>query len=168
MSRAVIPPLPPVNNSPSQQTLQVLEKRIQSAEEDAILLFQQMSGRVKGLSPRLDIKEQSLGSGDEYLDAKLLRTNYEGLVSRLCKTESAIQTMKSNLSADTYNKLEKQNQEDLNCLKDSYEKEIFKLNSEIQMLKKELAKETEDKNKVMDERRELHISVQSLSNIKVS
>ncbi|KAL5015200.1 hypothetical protein ScPMuIL_009470 [Solemya velum] len=165
MSRAVIPPLPPMNSSPSQQTVQVLEKRIQSAEEDASLLLQQMSGRAMGFSPRGDIKEQFVDSGNEISDVKLLRTNYEGLVSRLCRAESAIQTVKSNLSGNR-NTLLKQNQENMNRLKHLYEEETVKLKCEIESLKKELSQETEDKYKVVDERRQLQISVQSLSNMK--
>lgn len=72
----------------------------------------------------------------------VLHKHYDALVSRVCKTESAIQTLKMSLlqaqAERDFSKQEKASaNEKLSVATEAYEKEIKKLNRELSVAKKD-------------------------------
>lgn len=100
-TRAVIPPLT-VEPLPEKQSYEILESRLKAAENDTRQLIDQLGSmgfeaphqenEVNSYQPVSPFRGQVNGANFEKF-----KTNYEALVSRVCKNESVLQSLKLNL-----------------------------------------------------------------------
>ena len=136
-ARAVIPPLT-IDPLPEKQTYDVLQSRLQSAEEDTRQLLDHlkgmgfdtnvanapMEGSEKPYSPVTPFRGQVNHSNFEKF-----KNNYETLVSRVCKMESVLQSLKLNLvnlhgGTNLSKKQEAEYKEKFQFAREAYEQEI--------------------------------------------
>ncbi|KAL4221302.1 hypothetical protein ACF0H5_019565 [Mactra antiquata] len=164
-TRAVIPPLM-VEPLPEKQSYEMLESRLKAAEDDTRQLIDHLGSM--GFEPPLQEK-----SANSYQPVSPFRgqvndsnyekfkSNYEALVSRVCKNESVLQSLKLNLVNLHGDKNFKQKndsehiKEKFNNAREAYEQEIGKLARHIEYLKEELNSEQNAKDKAREEIREL-------------
>lgn len=169
MSRAVIPPMSISMEGPSsQQTLEVLEKRLEAAEHDTQDLIEKLGTMGFGKNTRpaerdvMDQREVISPYQAQIVDVDILKDNYETLVSRVCKTESVIQTLKLNminLQGDRDLKTWKSSDEDYeqkyDMLKETYEQELGKLRRKLNQVTEDLKTEHEARLKSKEEIKQL-------------
>lgn len=177
MSRQVIPPGGQPNGVVPQQTAQVLENRLASAEEETRNLMEQLGGlgfsKSKGEGDNSGMKVPVSPYKVRMASNDVLKDNYEALVSRVCKMESVIQTLKLNLLNIQGEKELKVKSNDefeykMNVLKQTYEQTIFKYKREMEQMKEDLLQENEEKNKLKETIRDLKTSLEEASTTRVS
>ncbi|XP_033763087.1 coiled-coil domain-containing protein 150-like isoform X2 [Pecten maximus] len=175
MSRSVIPPLSCPPGVSSQQTIDVLEDRLSAAEQETMELIDHLSGMGFGQhvhpaerdtdSQDIKMKEPIAPYKARIADVDVLQDSYETLVSRVCKTESAIQTLKLNLvniqgQQDLNPKLHDQTEDKYQLLKEACENELGKLQRETEDLQEELKQEFDSRRKAQDEVKELRLALE--------
>ncbi|KAK6176820.1 hypothetical protein SNE40_015048 [Patella caerulea] len=163
MSRPVIPPSAPP--SPSHQTVQVLEGRLHAAEKDTQQLIDTLNDLGFSQSKNCDSDGRLSPFKARLADTEILQNNYETLVSRVCRTESAIQTMKLGLlnlqgNKDLQKKIQAEVEEKLQVTRQNYESEISKLTRKIKTLKDDLVQEIELKNAAKEEIKQLRTDLE--------
>ncbi len=181
-SKQIIPPAL-MDKSPSRETLQVLQNRLLMAEEDTKSLVDQLSkmgfeGNSKSVdSVALSGGELSQSTIPPYMprmaDPQILQQNYEVIVSRVCKMESAIQTLKLNLlRANAERDLSKKERvvsgEKLSVATEAYEKELSKLNRELVQARKECKEVQDERRKAVDDVRRLQDALEVATSSKVN
>ncbi|XP_071109363.1 coiled-coil domain-containing protein 150-like [Haliotis cracherodii] len=166
MSKPVIPPFAPA--SPSGQTIEVLEHRLQAAECDTRDLIHRLNEMGFSREVSADARNEDEGPMEPFkarlADAELLHTNYEALVSRVCRTESAIQTLKLSLlniqgDKDLKKKIYAQVEEKWSAAKQTYESQLSYLKREVRGLQDELTSECETRTRLKDEVKKLQKSL---------
>ena len=178
----LVQPLP-VEGGHSQETLNVLQHRLVSAEEDAKNLVDQlatMSFKSSRDGNSLQQSSQSTAGGSTVTpykvrsaDADTLHQNYESLVSRVCRMESSIQTMKlSLLRAQAELDLNKQQKisanEKLSVTADAYEKELNKLSRDLVQSRKDCKEAQEERRRAQDDVRRLQEELDVATSGKVT
>ncbi|XP_074654450.1 coiled-coil domain-containing protein 150-like isoform X1 [Tubulanus polymorphus] len=147
--RQTIPPLPPTQKYPTEETITVLQNRLKGAEHSVRSLSDQLeeigfpmhdvpqSEIPQKLSP---IKNKPVVSPlkARFADRDVLVENYEQLVSRTCRLESTIATIKLNFcqlqaERDLTRKERMSVNEKITVALDIYEKEMQKLKSALDL-----------------------------------
>ena len=102
-NRPVMPPFGLPNDSFGDGTLDLLQQRLSAAEEETQGLVEQLA--KIGFAPEKaefgnlrDRKSAIKSYQPPNTDPEVLQKNYESLVSRVCKTESALQTLRLTLT----------------------------------------------------------------------
>ena len=150
MSRRVISPTLHSSSSP-QHTFEVMQRRLQMAEEETKKLVDQLaeygfsrdrSENLEGSkSGRIEPVQPFKASGSISPEIELLQRNYEQMVSRVCRAESTIQSLKlamCSLEAEKNLATIDKEPEIVTLPKETYEAEIKKLKKDLQRYKKEL------------------------------
>ncbi|XP_072014953.1 LOW QUALITY PROTEIN: coiled-coil domain-containing protein 150-like [Amphiura filiformis] len=194
MSRSTIPPgrTKARPGSPGSKTLHLLQKKLQTAEAETMSLVRQLSdmgfqqqppgGLQSGRATRDGAGERRLPKGNtreepvapflpRNAESSILHKSYEAMVSRVCRTESQIQTLKLNLctlqaekdlNGDEAGKLK----ETLAQIRESHEQEVKKLNREIVLARKEWKDTREARNTAEEEVRRLTSALELATNTK--
>ena len=102
-SRPVMPPLGLHDESLGNEAIDLLQQRLNAAENETQGLVEQLASigfaPEKAESEISEIKSQLLPQYKARIaDPEVLQRNYEALVSRVCKTESALQTLRLTLT----------------------------------------------------------------------
>ena len=150
MSRRVVSPTLHSSSSP-QHTFAVMQRRLQMAEEETKKLVDQLAeygfsrDRAENLenskSGRIEPVQPFKASGPISPEMELLQRNYEQMVSRVCRAESTIQSLKlamCSLEAERNLATIDKEPEIVTLPKETYEAEIKKLKKDVQRYKKEL------------------------------
>ncbi|CAH3038566.1 unnamed protein product [Porites lobata] len=150
MSRRVISRALHASSSP-QHTFEVMQRRLEMAEEETRKLVDQLAeygfskDRVDNLesskSGRIEPVQPFKATGITSPQIEILQRNYEQMVSRVCRAESTIQSLKlamCSLEAEKNLATIDKGPEVITLPKDTYEKEIKKLKKDVQNHKKEL------------------------------
>ena len=102
-NRPVMPPFGLPNDSFGDGTIDLLQQRLTAAEEETQGLVEQLA--KIGFAPEKaefgnlrDRKSAIRSYQPPTTDPEVLQKNYETLVSRVCKTESALQTLRLTLT----------------------------------------------------------------------
>ena len=176
-ARAVIPPLS-VQTNPSQQTYDMLESRLMAAEDDTRQLLNHLQSL--GVSPEKPTKDifREFGSytPNKQLNEKNFeefKNNYESIVSRVCKNESILQSLKLNFvnyqgDVSLSKKHAADFKEKLQLTREAYEQEIGKLTRQIEYLREEVNNESKAKDRAKAEIRELQKVLGDASETRVS
>jgi hypothetical protein len=177
MSRQVIPPSGHPMGSVPQQTAEVLENRLSVAEDETQNLLDQLSG--------LGFSKNSVDTNSSKMTVPVspykvrmanndvLKDNYEVLVSRVCKMESTVQSLKLSLlniqgEKDLKGKSNDEFKYKINVLKQTYEQQISKYKREMEQMKEDLLQENEEKNKLKDSIKDLKSALEDASTTRVS
>ncbi|XP_056014755.1 coiled-coil domain-containing protein 150-like isoform X3 [Ostrea edulis] len=180
MSRAVIPPMSLSMEGPSsQQSLDVLEKRLEAAEYDTQDLIEKLGTMGFGKNTRpaekdvIDHREVISPYQAKIVDVDILKDNYETLVSRVCKTESVIQTLKLNMiNLQGDRDLKVKNSDDYeqkyDMLKETYEQELGKLRRKLDQVTEDLKTEHEARLKSKEEVKFLKTELENAAATKES
>ena len=163
----------------SQQTMEVLEKRLEAAEHDTQDLIDKLGTMGFGKNSRpaerdvMDQREVISPYQAKIVDVDILKDNYETLVSRVCKTESVIQTLKLNMINLQGNRdLKMKNSDDYeqkyDMLKETYEQELGKLRRKLNQVTDDLKTEHEARLKAKEEIKELNTELENATVSKVS
>ena len=130
------------SGAPSVDTIKALQQKLAVSEQDAGQLLKHLSDmgfssekKGKGSDPIPPFRMQTA-------DVEVLKKNYEALVARCCKTESAIQSVKLALlrvqaEKDLTRNEKSSNEGKLMAITEAFEQEVKRLNRENQMKKKE-------------------------------
>ena len=150
MSRRVISPTLHSSSSP-QHTFEVMQRRLQMAEEETKKLVDQLAeygfsrDRAENLegskSGRIEPVQPFKASGSISPEIEILQRNYEQMVSRVCRAESTIQSLKlamCSLEAEKNLATIDKEPEIVTLPKETYEVEIKKLKKDMQRYKKDL------------------------------
>lgn len=150
MSRKVISPTLHASPSP-QHTFEVMQRRLEMAEEETKKLVDQLAeygfsrdreGNAEGgKSGRIEPVQSFKASGTVSPQMEILQRNYEQMVTRVCRAESTIQSLKlavCSLEAEKNLATIENEPEEVTLPKDTYENEIKKLKKDLQRCKKEL------------------------------
>lgn len=187
MSRSVIPPNKRGTDSPSQKTINALDTRLSAAEVDTKQLIDQLTsmgfgqkntnlnqaGNMKHPERDTDVpKEPITPYKARIADMENMQDNYETLVSRVCKTESAIQSMKLNMvnirgQKDLKHKNSEESEEKYINLRDACEKEIAKYKRAMQELQDDFKQESQSKVKLEEEIKDLRGALSEASDTRV-
>lgn len=177
MSRQVIPPSCHPMGSVPQQTAEVLENRLSVAEDETKNLLDQLNGlgfsknAVDTNSSKMTVPvspyQVRMANND------VLKDNYSGLVSRVCKMESTVQSLKLSLlniqgEKDLKGKSKDEFEYKINVLKQTYEQQISKYKREMEQMKEDLLQENEEKNKLKDSIKDLKSALEDASTTRVS
>ncbi|XP_030842858.1 coiled-coil domain-containing protein 150 isoform X2 [Strongylocentrotus purpuratus] len=153
-SKAVLPPSRLRRSSP-ETTVHLLQKKLDVAEKETIGLVHKLSGLGFNGSSRLkngggeQRGDSSMNSPDPIqpfiprsAETEVLHKNYQTLVSRLCRNESQIQTLRLNFcSVQTARDLAKKEagtlKEQVDVLAETHHAEVGRLNKELERTKKE-------------------------------
>ncbi|KAL3862086.1 hypothetical protein ACJMK2_008081 [Sinanodonta woodiana] len=173
MSRPVIPPLVGYSGQTSQQTMQVLESRLQAAEKDTKELVYHLG------SMGVDMEDAGKGTNiyesqgsKESLDTEKLRQNYETVVSRVCRNESVLQSLKLNFvtiqgELERKRKLQTEVEDKLQLARTSYEQDINKYKRQVEQLQEEVKFESEALRKSKEEISELKQALEEASEARM-
>lgn len=160
MNRRVISPTV-LNTSSPDHTLEVMQRRIQMAEDETKKLVDQLSdygfskekyekkdavpGRIDPISPFKSILPSSP-------QVEVLKKNYEQMVSRVCRAESTIQSMKlAMVSLQAERELSNLGQGNSASIpKDAYDNEIRTLEKDLKHCRKELESALHEKNELRE------------------
>lgn len=150
MSRRVISPTVHSSSSP-QHTFEVMQRRLQMAEEETKKLVDQLAeygfsrDRAENLEGskcgRIEPVQPFKASGSIPPEMEILQRNYEQMVSRVCRAESTIQSLKlamCSLEAEKNLATIDKEPEIVTLPKETYEAEIKRLKKDVQRYKKEL------------------------------
>ena len=150
MSRRVISPTLQGSSSP-QHTFEVMQRRLEMAEEETKKLVDQLAeygfskDRTDNLessgSGRIEPVQPFKASGTISPQMEILQRNYEQMVSRVCRAESTIQSLKlamCSLEAEKNLATIDKEPDVVTLPKETYENEIKKLKKDVQRYKKEL------------------------------
>lgn len=171
--------------TPGNETLEILEKKLQSAEDDTKQLVEKLS--TMGFKYDENIHRQTLvsrrtgHSGDKanitafqphVPDPQVLYANYESLISRVCKTESVIQTLKMNmLRAQAERDLSRKEKiaanEKLLLTTDSYDKTVAKMNRDLAQSRKECKEAYSAKREAEDNLKRLQLALEETTTSRV-
>lgn len=163
----------------SQQTLEVLEKRLEAAEHDTQDLIEKLGTMGFGKNTRpaerdvMDQREVISPYQAQIVDVDILKDNYETLVSRVCKTESVIQTLKLNminLQGDRDLKMkcsDEDYEQKYDMLKETYEQELGKMRRKLNQVTEDLKTEHEARLKAMEEIKQLKTELDNATVSKV-
>lgn len=148
MSRRVISPKVHSSSSP-QHTFEVMQRRLQMAEEETKKLVDQLAeygfsrDRAENLegskSGRIEPVQPFKASGSIPPEVEILQRNYEQMVSRVCRAESTIQSLKlamCSLEAEKNLATIDKEPEIVTLPKETYEAEIKRLKKDVQRYKK--------------------------------
>ncbi|XP_022799550.1 coiled-coil domain-containing protein 150-like [Stylophora pistillata] len=152
ISRKVISPtMRSGSNSSPQHTFEVMQRRLQMAEEETKKLVDQLAdygfsrdradNAENGKSGRIDPVHPFKASGSISPEIEILQRNYEQMVSRVCRAESTIQSLKlamCSLEAEKNLAMIDKEPDMAPLPKDTYENEIKKLRKDLHRYKKEL------------------------------
>lgn len=143
MDKTVISPLKR-SNSPPEKTLQLLHERLDHAENEAKRLSEHLS--AYGFNPD-SVSPRNAGAGRNGIDTiapfetdkfdagkyELLKSNYEELVSRVCRTESTVHSLKLALVSLEAEKtlMNRDSVAGTITANESYEKELKKLKKDL-------------------------------------
>ncbi|XP_052769593.1 coiled-coil domain-containing protein 150-like isoform X1 [Mya arenaria] len=179
-ARAVIPPLT-VDPVPGQQSYNMLESRLKAAEQDTRQLIEQLgsmgfenppdNGKSSLYEPVSPFRGQTKVVNQENYER--FKAQYESMVSRVCKTESAMQTLKLNLvNLQGDQKLNqkqdlKEMKEKFQYAREAYEQEIGKLTRQVEYLKEELGSEVNAKGKAKQEIQDLQKALSQSSETRM-
>ncbi|XP_013416003.1 coiled-coil domain-containing protein 150-like [Lingula anatina] len=161
MTHAAIPPMPLAHDSPPQQTLDVLSQRLQAAEEDAKGLVSVLREMGMNPNPNRDHRGERVSPYTPRMaDPDILHRNYETLVSRVCKLESIIQSLRLNIctlqaEVDLRKKETIVTEEKLAQLNEVNERELKKINRDLGRCRKELKEDKEARLQAEEEVRRL-------------
>lgn len=172
MSRQVMPPSGHPMGSVPQQTAEVLENRLSVAEDETKNLLEQLNG--------LGFSKNSVDTNSSKMTVPVspykvrmanndvLKDNYEVLVSRVCKMESTVQSLKLSLlniqgEKDLKGKSNDEFKYKINVLKQTYEQQISKYKREMEQMKEDLLQENEEKNKLKDSIKDLKSALEDAS-----
>lgn len=172
MSRPCIPPLTALPDSPSQQTLELLHRKLLMAEDDACKLSQHLAQHSKSSMVQSRLKADQSAPGYESThptDGE----SYDALVSRVCRTESAIQTIKlAMLNVKGDRDLRRREKTDFDqkfaIAKEAFKGDTNKMMREVSQLKQDLTQEMKAKEKVGHEIEQLKEALQESSTMRVS
>ncbi|KAK3746553.1 hypothetical protein QZH41_017036, partial [Actinostola sp. cb2023] len=160
MNRPVISPTLFSSSSPDH-TLEVMQRRIQMAEDETKKLVDQLSdygfskekyekkdtitGRIDPISPFKPLLPSSL-------QVEALQKNYEQMVSRVCRAESTIQSLKLAMcSLQAEKELHTLNHEkNISIPRDTFDKEIKTLEKELKRCRKELEEALHERNDLQE------------------
>lgn len=159
MSRKVISPtMRSSSNSSPQHTFEVMQRRLQMAEEETKKLVDQLAdygfsrdrpeNDENGKSGRINPVQPFKATGSISPETEILQRNYEQMVSRVCRAESTIQSLKlamCSLEAEKNLAMIDKEPDMAPLPRDTYENEIKKLRKDLHRYKKEL--ETCEKEK---------------------
>lgn len=150
MSRKVISPTLHASPSP-QHTFEVMQRRLEMAEEETKKLVDQLAeygfsrdreGNTEGSkSGRIEPVQSFKAAGTVSPQMEILQRNYEQMVTRVCRAESTIQSLKlamCSLEAEKNLATIEKEPEEVTLPKDTYENEIKKLKKDLQRYKKDL------------------------------
>lgn len=225
MSQSVIPPLSNPERKPSQQSLNLMGKKLEAAEEETRHLLEEISktmekGRIPGHNglnqgdyvgqysilnfedivtekgnvrkAKRDVKGKtlkdyshslvsggksagplvgSLSKGDNHDPPS--QQNYDALISRMCRTESAIQTLKLNLLSLKGNyELKKKQQveaeEKLATVTEQYSQDVNKLERALSRGRQDLNQEIETRAALQEEVKRLKDELEASCKAKVN
>ena len=149
-----------------------------AAEDDTRQLLNHLQSL--GVSPEKPTKDR-YGDYTTYTPNKLLneknfeefKNNYEGLVSRVCKNESILQSLKLNFvnyqgDVSLSKKQSADFKEKLQLTREAYEQEIGKLTRQIEYLREEVSTESKAKERAKSEISELQKVLGDASETRVS
>lgn len=150
MSRRVISPTLRSSSSP-QHTFEVMQRRLQMAEDETKKLVDQLAeygfsrdrtdNAENSKSGRIEPVQPFKVTGSISPEMEMLQRNYEQMVSRVCRAESTIQSLKlamCSLEAEKNLAMMDKEPEMATLPKDTYENEIKKLKKDLHRYKKEL------------------------------
>ena len=105
-------------------------------------------------------------------DAETLKKNYEVLVSRICKTESSLQSLKLNLAslrAERHLNREElaASGEKMSAAADAYEKELHRLGRDLLIARRENRDLVEEKTRSEEQAERLHKALRDATDVKV-
>ncbi|XP_060689897.1 coiled-coil domain-containing protein 150-like [Hemiscyllium ocellatum] len=161
MSRLPIPPIHVGATAPESFT--VLQHRIIAAEEQTKALIQQLDDLGFGVE---DIEASKIGESNSHrpvspfhvrkafgTENDVLWKNYESLVSRVCRLESIIQTMKLNVfRVQTAKELNSENSVNrLAAMEAEHVQELKKMQWEIMHFRQQLSEVSEEKEAAQEE-----------------
>lgn len=179
MNRPVISPSHRLNSSP-EHTLEIMQRRIMMAEEETKKLVDQLaecgfsrekvdgqtsnaSGRIEPIIP---FKPSEMSSSQ----VEVLQRNYEQMVSRVCRAESTIQSLKlatCSLQAErNLGGLEKE--PNVAIPKDVFQRELKKVNRDLSRVKKELHDVKEGRKKAEEKVKQLSVALEKSSSVENS
>lgn len=149
-SHLALPPLQ-LPGAPNADTIRALQQKLMASEHDASQLMKNLSDI--GFSHDVKANKGSRNGNKENnetippfkthkIDPEVLQKNYEALVSRCCKTESTIQSIKLTLlrvqaERDLSKNDKASTQGKLTAASEAFEKEIKRLNRDVQNARKE-------------------------------
>ncbi|XP_064642994.1 coiled-coil domain-containing protein 150-like [Lineus longissimus] len=136
--RSPLPPAGALEKTPSQETIKVLQNHLNGAEQDAKVLLEQLAMVSAPVEKKTSKGNKAKGANTlspfkaRIPDPEVMAKNYEMLVSRTCRLESTMQTLKLNLCSvqaerDLNNKHNAKANEKLTHAVAAYDKEIKKL-----------------------------------------
>ncbi|XP_053379016.1 coiled-coil domain-containing protein 150-like isoform X2 [Mercenaria mercenaria] len=162
-ARAVIPPLT-VDPLPQKQSYEMLESRLKAAESDTRLLIDHLGSMgfdtpLEGKSGSYETVSPFRGQVNQ-TNFEMFKNNYENLVSRVCKNESVLQSLKLNMvnlhgDKNFKQKSDLEMKEKFQFAREAYEQEIGKLTRQVEYYREELNSELDSKEKAREEIREL-------------
>ena len=134
-TRAIIPPLT-VDHIPQKQTYEMLESRLKAAENDTHQLIEHLGSM--GFDTSVGVKSGSYETVTPFrgqvnqANFEMFKNNYESLVSRVCKNESVLQSLKLNLvnlqgDRNFKQKNDSELKEKFQFAREAYEQEIGKV-----------------------------------------
>ena len=180
MNRPVISPLQRPNSSP-EHTLEIMQRRIQMAEDETKKLVDQLAecgfskekvqGQLSNSSNRIEPINPFKPSEMSSSQVEVLQRNYEQMVARVCRAESTIQSLKlatCSLQAErNLNGLEKE-PKNVRLPKDVFDRELKKLNRDLTRTKKELHEVKEGRKKANEQVKQLSLALDKASSVENS
>lgn len=134
-ARAVIPPLT-VEPLPEKQSYEMLESRLKAAENDTRQLIDHLGSMgfdapIEKGSGSYETVTPFRGQVNNNANFEIFKSNYENLVSRVCKNESVLQSLKLNLvnlqgDRNFKQKSDSEIKEKFQFAREAYEQEISK------------------------------------------
>ena len=184
MNRPVISPSLRVTSSPIH-TLEVMQRRIQMAEDETKKLVDQLAECGFSKEKHDQLVHEQTGNASGRIDpitpftptamsssqVEILQRNYEQMVARVCRAESTIQSLKlatCSLQAErNLGSLEKDpNQAAIP--KDVYDRELKKITRDLSRARKELHEVKEGRKKAEDNAKKLSLALEKASSAKSS
>ncbi|KAK7094021.1 coiled-coil domain-containing protein 150-like isoform X2 [Littorina saxatilis] len=180
MSRPVIPPLPPPSTQAQPQQSEVLRRRLASAEEDARQILSQLGNFGQPVQTQLNpnsnpqARERTSSTGDRVLagrpphphpsggqmvEPKPSSFSQDALISRVCKLESMLQTLKVGLAGTSgtftggvdKKRLRAEVEERVGAVKQELGTEVVRLRRQMASLQEELTIESEARQRLKQE-----------------
>ncbi|XP_076451645.1 uncharacterized protein LOC143287500 isoform X2 [Babylonia areolata] len=197
MSRPVIPPLPPSSiQDQSFEKTEVLRRRLAAAEEDARQMLSQLgqSRHSQGAALSSDFGQSSTSEGrekrvtfektladklphpreEQMVEPMLSSSSQDALISRVCKLESMLQTLKLGLASSgaggsggiDKKRLKVEVEERVSELKQEFGAEIVRLKRQLASLQEELGMEVEAKARLKEEAEKLKEALEEVMQAK--
>ncbi|XP_029473191.1 coiled-coil domain-containing protein 150-like [Rhinatrema bivittatum] len=176
MARPVIPPMNVRATAP--ETFSVLQQRIDVAEEQAESLIQELGSLGVSTQSFQPLASDMPHPIRPYLirsafvqENDMLWKNCESLVSRVCRMESVLQTLKLctfrlHTEKELSPKHSAQLEERLNALQEEHVQELKVVQLEVMRLHQKLREESEEKEMVQDEKERLSAALEIATTTK--